>query len=177
MNLRLHQLAGGVAVCLLLGIQTNGLAAGAHRLGGGVHYWQTVDELDDAGFDIESDGLAYLVSYQYVASDYFKVEADLEIFPDGVGGIGETTYAPQGLLLLGAALYGGIGIGTFYVDNEFADEPFYMLRLGVDLEFLPNLHLDINGNYHFTDFDSIKTVDDDVDTDTITLGAILRFEF
>jgi opacity protein-like surface antigen len=171
-----HDMLRAVWALSALALMTSPIAgpAGEHRIGGGAHYWRTVEDLDDSDFDIDEDGLAYLVSYQYVAGSFLKLEVDLEIFPDGVGGIQETTYAPQALLLLGSGLYGGIGIGTFYVDNEFADDPFYVLRAGIDLELLPNLRLDINANYHFTDFESIETVDDDIDTDTITLGAMLR---
>ena len=65
----------------------------------------------------------------------------------------------------------------FYTDGEFSDDPFFVLRAGFDIEVLPSLRLDLNANYHFTDFESISTVDEDVDTDTITLGAMVRFEF
>ena len=150
--------------------------AGEHRMGGGAHYWRTIDDLEEDDFDIDEDGVAYLASYQYVAASMLKLEIDLEIFPEDFGGSDEVVYAPQVLALLGAGIYGGIGIGTFYVDDEFADDPFYSLRAGIDLEVLPSVRLDINANYTFTDFDSIKTVDQDVDTDTITLGAMLRIE-
>jgi hypothetical protein len=148
--------------------------AGEHRIGGGAHYWRTIEDLDETDFEIDEDGLAYLASYQYVAGGFVKFEIDLEVFPDGIAGIDETTYAPQAFLLLGSGLYGGIGIGTFYVDSEFADDPFYVLRAGIDLELLPHLRLDVHANYHFTDFESIETVDEDIDTDTLTIGAMLR---
>ena len=161
------------ALCLF-GAQAS--IAGGHRIGGGAHYWRTIDDLEENDFDIDEDGVAYLASYQYVAASMFKLEIDLEIFPDGFGGTNEVVYAPQVLALVGAGIYGGIGIGTYYVDDEFADDPFYTLRAGIDLEVLPSVRLDINANYTFSEFESIKTADKDIDTDTLTLGAMLRIE-
>ena len=53
--------------------------------------------------------------------------------------------------------------------------PGIVFRVGINLEILPQLWLDVNGNYQFTAFESIKTIDKDIDTDTVTLGAMLRF--
>ena len=170
--------------CVML---TCGLMAGAvlaapaaserHRIGGGVHYWRTVEELDAADFDVDEDGIAWLVSYQYLAGEYFKLELDVEFLPADFVGIQDDTLAPQAFALLGAGLYGGLGVGTFYTDSNFADDPFYVIRAGFDIEVLPAVRLDINANYHFADFDSISDVDDNVDTDTVTLGAMLRIAF
>ena len=163
-----------VGVLWLLGAQQT--MAGEHRIGGGAHYWRTIDDLEENDFDIDEDGLAYLASYQYVAASMFKLEIDLEIFPDGFAGTNEVVYAPQVLALVGSGIYAGIGIGVYYVDDEFADDPFFSLRAGIDLELLPSIRLDINANYTFTDFERIKTVDKDIDTDNVTLGAMLRIE-
>jgi hypothetical protein len=35
---------------------------------------------------------------------------------------------------------------------------------------------DINANYRFEEWDSIKTLDEDASSDTITLGAAVRIE-
>lgn len=168
-----------IAICLLalllVGPGVIQGMAGEHRLGGGAHYWKTIDAIDKADSnDIDEDGLAYLASYQYVAGGFFKLEANLEIFPDGIGGAGDTVLAPQAFALLGSGLYGGLGVGTFYTDSDFGDDLFYVVRAGIDLELLPALRLDIHANYHFTEFDSIKTIDETVDTDTITIGAMIR---
>ena len=44
------------------------VAAGEHRLGGGVHYWQSLDQLDDdfPEFEIQDDGISAVISYQYL---------------------------------------------------------------------------------------------------------------
>ncbi|MFA7455551.1 MAG: hypothetical protein WCZ10_13935, partial [Desulfobulbaceae bacterium] len=39
------------------------LQAGEHRIGGGVNYWTTVDDIDHD--DIDEDGFSYLISYQH----------------------------------------------------------------------------------------------------------------
>ena len=55
----------------------------------------------------------------------------------------------------------------------FNDTPFYMLRAGLDFAILPFLSLDINANYRFDDWSEFST--GDLDTDTIRLGAAVRF--
>ncbi len=145
-----------------------------HRVGGGIHYWKTIDELKDEHQSIDDSGIAWVVSYQY-APGLIKIEADLEIFPNGYGGSEETTLSPQAFIELGSAIYAAVGIGTVYandLDKTFSD-PIYILRVGLDLELLPRLFLDINGNYYFTNWEEWN----DVDTDTITLGAQVRVAF
>jgi len=44
---------------------------------------------------------------------------------------------------------------------------------GIDLLLLPKIHLDINADYRFAEWDEIY----DYDTDTITMGATVRFSF
>ena len=61
----------------------------------------------------------------------------------------------------------------YYSDGVFNDSPFYMLRAGFDFAILPFLSLDINANYRFDDWSSFST--NDLDTDTIRLGAAIRF--
>ena len=144
-------------------------------IGGGAHYWRTLEEIaDDDEFD--DDGLAYMASIQIVPARLLRIEADVEIFPDGFAGSTDTAYAPQGYLILGSALYAGLGVGTVYssdFEDDFSD-PFYVVRAGLNLELLPGLYLDLNANYHFVEWEEIEDVDDDADGDTITLGAMLR---
>ena len=165
-------LCSGVVAGLVSPVQ-----AGNHRLGGGVHYWRTIDDINIDDFQFDEDGLSFLGSYQYLFGEFFRIEGALEVFPDDFGAADDTVFAPQALLLLGAGIYGGLGIGTFVVDGTVGEDPFYLLRVGINLEVVPNLWLDINANYQFTDFNSIKTIDKDIDTDTVTLGAMLRVEF
>ncbi|HOW96553.1 MAG TPA: hypothetical protein P5567_15300 [Kiritimatiellia bacterium] len=164
----------GVLLALLfVSVFTLPAAAQESRLGGGVNYWRAIDDVDE---DFDEDGISWLVSYQYCPSEMFRIEADLEIFPDGVFGRGDTDYAPQAFAILGSWIYAGVGAGIYYFGDpikDWADDPFYVLRAGLDLEVLPDaLHLDIYGRYQFSDWGDI-----DVDTDTAILGGCVRFEF
>ncbi len=146
-----------------------------HQIGVGAHYWQAVENIDVD--DINENGFSYLVSYRYSPVSLFALQAELEIFPEDFMGIDDEVYSPQGMLIVGSVIYAGLGIGTYYYDGEFTDDPFYILRAGLDLELLPRIHIDVNGNYQFTDFESLKNIEDNIDTDTVTLGAAVRFEF
>lgn len=143
---------------------------GVHRLGVGANYWKTIDDIELS--DVDEDGFSWLASYQYAPVGLFKFEADLEYFPD-LGGESETVWAPQAFVLVGGTIYAGAGAGIYYSDGDWGDEPFYMLRAGLDFPVLPFLHLDVNANYRFNDWDTLSG--SDLNTDTIRLGAALRF--
>ncbi len=147
---------------------------GDSSIGLGVHAWRTVDDLHSEGFGgLRRDGISYLLSYQRGLLPLLKVELDGEYFPRGFGGSTHGAVAPQALVLVGGALYAGVGIGTIY-SRDFANDfshPFYLARVGVDLHLLPRFHLDVNANYHFNAFNELKGAS----TGTVTLGAIARF--
>ena len=95
---------------------------------------------------------------------------------DAAAGSDQYVFSPQAFLLVGEVLYAGAGIGINYSDSEFADEPFYALRVGLDIPIFPKIFLDVNVNYRFEEWDFDK-IEDDIDLDTLTLGAMLRFQF
>ena len=146
------------------------MAEGTHHIGAGVHYWVAVEDVDPD--NIDEDGYAWVFSYQLRPADLSAIQLDLEVLPDDFAGATETVYAPQAYFLLGVSVYGGVGIGTYYSDGEFADDPFYVLRAGLNLELLPRIHLDVSGNYRFTEWGDDVT--ENIDTDTVTLAAIAR---
>lgn len=160
--------------CILMA-SGQAIAEDRHRIGGGAHYWYTIDDIDVE--EIDEDGLAWIISYQFVPSPIFKLEADVEIFPSGFGGSESTVFAPQVLGLLGSWIYGGLGIGVYLNDDDTLDDPFYTIRAGLDLELLPSFHIDINANYVFMGSMGKKEVLEDIDTDTVTLGLIARVGF
>lgn len=149
-------------------------SAQGQRLGLGAHYWRTVDTVPD-GFD--RDGLSYRLTFQNNITPLLHYQVDLERFPSGFGGIEKAVYAPQAMLLVGRWVYGGVGAGILYSDGDFADRPFYLFRAGLDLSLLPRIRLDINANYHFSEWRGLSEMGRDIDTDTVTLGAALRFVF
>ncbi len=145
--------------------------AGTHSLGAGARYNVSVGNISD---DFDADGLSWLISYQYAPGSLFKIEADLELLPTDLTGLDEMMYYPQAYALLGGFIYGGIGVGKYYCDGEFSDDPVYTLRAGLDLGIIPDtLRLDINANYNFTEFDQIG----DFDADFITIAALARYNF
>ncbi len=145
------------------------LQAGEHRIGAGANYWIAVDDIDDD--DIDDDGFSYFVSYQHWW-DFVGLEVDLELLPDRFG---ETAYAPEAYVLFGSTIYGGAGIGIINTDDDFADEPFFALRVGLNLELLPKVFVDISANYRFNDTEELENDETDIDTDTVFLGAAVRF--
>lgn len=161
----------GVILCLLfLFCMAGQLQAAEHRIGGGVNYWVAVDDIDFD--DVDDNGFSYLASYQYWPG-LLGVEVDLEILPDKYG---ETAYAPQAFVLVGRSIYGGAGIGIEYRDGDFASEPFFAFRAGLNLELLPGIYGDFYGLYRFNDSADLDNEATDIDSDTIFFGAAVRFE-
>ena len=149
-------------------------AESAHRIGVGANYWMMLDDIDVD--NIDEDGVSWLATYQYKAAALLKLEADLEVFPDDFEGLDGVVYAPQAYLVVGSTIYAALGVGVFYADGDFADDPFYALRAGLDLEILPQLYLDLNANYRFADWAHPSDIADDIDGDTLMLGAAVRLE-
>jgi hypothetical protein len=168
--------AGSAAVLMAASLGMATPAAAEQRIGGGIHYWTALDDIEVDDVEIDDSGTSFLFSYQYVPAGLFKFEADVEYFTDGFGGGDSAAISPQAFVLLGSGLYGGLGIGVTYNEdlpgNNWSD-PFYALRAGFDIVVLPRIHLDINANYLFNSFDDI----DGADADSITLGAIARIAF
>lgn len=154
----------------VIAMTANVAIADEHRLGGGANYWVALDDIEIGEDEFDDDGLGFFASYQYWPG-LFGMEIDVEFLPDRFG---ESAISPQAYLLIGKGIYAGAGIGTTYTDGDFADEPFFALKAGINLELLPGLFLDIYGNYRFNDSADFDDEDTDIDTDTIFLGSALR---
>ncbi len=158
-------------------ILTGGTAARADelqarwRIGAGANYWVALKDLDE--HDVDEDGFSYLASVQ-LRNPMAGIGADVEMLPDRFG---KDAYAGQAYVILGKAVYAGAGIGITLTDGEFANEPFFSFRAGLDLEIFPGLYLDIYGQYRFKDRADLKNEDTDIDLDTIFLGGALRLSF
>ncbi|MEI6971929.1 MAG: hypothetical protein WCL44_10475 [bacterium] len=162
--------------------------ADPHRIGIGIQYLGDTKSIDT---DFKPDGLSYLASYQFVSSDLFRLEADIEILPPGLTD-GNIVYIPQVYAILGDTLYAGLGVGMVYDSDEltgntsgntgiqagnqevaeFKDGQHYNIRIGLDVPF-SSIHIDINANYRFTKFDELS----DFDGDRIQVGLLGRYEF
>jgi hypothetical protein len=150
-------------------------AAAQASIGFGVHSWRTIDDLRSEGFgDVKRSGFSYLVSYQAKLLPFVRAEIDGEFFPKGFGGSTHTAIAPEAFILVGAFIYGGVGVGTIYSStfNHDFSNPFYIGRAGVDLHLLPRFTLDLNGNYEVAAFNQLRHVK----TGTVTLGAVARLK-
>ena len=150
-------------------------AAGEHRLGLGAHFWKTLDNLSGDDFDgIEDDGLAWVVSYQYIPDSLIKFELDVEYYDGGFAGSPDSALTPVAFVMVGSKLYGALGVGLTYSGGlqDDVSDPFFAGRVGYVLSILPGIRVDINANYRTGAFEDLG----DADTDAITLGAILRFK-
>ena len=145
-----------------------------HRFGGGIHYWKSLEDIIIEGVDEE--GLAVLLSYQYQMLRFFTIEPMFEFLGSGYAGAEEAVLAPQIYLLVGRGIYAGGGIGLHFTGGKAADNPFFGLRVGLDVEIFPTIFLDINANYRSETWGFGK-IHEDIQLNTITLGAIVRFEF
>ena len=163
-----------VAIIGLFASAPGARAESTHRLGVGANYWTMLDDIDVD--DIDKNGFSGLVTYQYKPAALLKLEADLEVFPEGFQGIDNVACAPEAYLVLGSVIYGAAGIGILYADGDFDSNPFYALRAGLDLEIIPRFHLDLNVNYRFAEATHLRDVARDIDADTLMLGAALRLE-
>jgi hypothetical protein len=162
-------------VLLLTFTGSSPAGAAEHRFGVGVNYWRTLDDLVDEGFDVEEDGLAPVVTYQYRPGGLIGLQIDLEYFEEGFGGSLSEALSPQVYVTVGGGLYGAVGVGITY-SSDFQDEfsdPFWAARVGFDFELLPKIHLDIHANYRANAFSEL----DQADTDTVILGAAVRAGF
>ncbi len=157
-----------MGVLTLWGVEQARAEESGHRIGGGANYWTTIDDVD--ADNIDEDGFSYYVSYQY-RGDLLGLEVDVEMMPDALG---DDVLAPQAYLIVGGDIYAAAGVGWLYVDDEFADDPFYALRAGLDLELLPAINVDIYATYRFSPDIELDDAVDDIDTDTIFLGAAVR---
>jgi hypothetical protein len=160
------------AIALMLAMAGPGAAA-EHRLGLGLHYWQSIDELAKDFPGVEDSGVSWVGSYQLDPVGLFKFNLDLEYFRDGFGGSEGSALAPQVLALIGGKLYGGVGVGqTFSSSFENNRSSAYFIgRLGLDFALLPRLRLDLNLNYQADAFNEL----DEADTGALTLGVVARF--
>jgi len=149
---------------------TLGTARAENRIGAGVNYWRFIDDLEG---DVDESGLSFYASYQR-RGGLLGVELAAEIFPYRLDG---DAWAPQAYLLVGSGIYAGIGVGIMSVNGEWADDPFFALKAGLNFEILPKIFLDISASYRFSNKEQLKDKETDIDTDTVFLGAAVRLGF
>ncbi len=161
-------------LCALLAVVLVGALAPPAECGSkwglGIHYRKTLGDISDNA-DWDENALGFIGSYQFGLA-FLTVEADLEWVPD-YGGTGKDLFEPQAWGLIGGFLYGGAGIGIGHYDGDWLDNPFYALRLGVNVSLF-GIGLDVFGSYRFQKIDDLQGLDGD-DLNSMTFGAIARF--
>ena len=146
------------------------------ELGAGATYWYSIDAAKDQSFD--RDGLGWMITSRIPLSDFFAIGLEVEQSPDNFVFLSKRLYLPSVYAVLGNGIYGAIGIGTYYYDGDFYGDTWYALRAGFKVPVITDaLVLDVNINYRVEDWDGIKEVGDNVDTDTLMVGAALRLLF
>ncbi len=170
--LRSFDLRTLLLLLLVGGLIGSAASAAEHRIGFGMHYFKSLDDLEDDDFDLDEDGLVPVFSYQYRPAGLFFIEADLEYHSDGFGGAVGSSYSPQVFLMFGYGLYGGIGAGVTVADDfeDNVSDVFYLARIGWSFKVLPRISFDLNANYASGSFSTL----DEFDSDSITLGASVR---
>ena len=172
----MRKIAVAALAACLMAAETMAGNNGDFELGVGATYWYSIDEAKDQSFD--RDGLGWMISSRIPLSKAFSIGLEVEQSPDNFVFLDERLYLPAAYALIGDGIYGGLGLGTYYYDGDFYGDIWYALRAGFKVPLLDNaLVLDVNVNYRVEDWDGIKDAGDDVDTDTLMIGAALRLVF
>lgn len=146
-----------------------------HQVGLGLHYWTAVEDLEDEGFDLDESGTSAYGLWRVGFPGPLALELDLEYFDDDFAGADGSALSPQLFVLVGGFLYGGVGVGVTIADLPDGDDvsdPFYAARLGLSIPLFVRVRLDVNANYQADTYSSLANAD----SDSITLGAALRFK-
>ncbi len=162
-------------IALVLGGTELQAADSNFQIGVGANYWVAVEDAIDDSFD--EDGLGWMISSRYMFTPYFGLGLELERSPDNYIQLEEPIYCPAAYLIVGKGLYGGLGVGTYFYDGEFIEDVFYALRVGLAVEIVPHLILDLNVNYRVDKWSGIKEADDNIDTDNVLFGGAVRLMF
>jgi hypothetical protein len=162
-------LVAALSLIAVIGIATPAVAL--PQLGIGLHYLRTLEEIQ-AGSDTHQNDFAVFGSITIPVA-IIKIEGDVEWIPDYLGS-DSSLWQPSayGFLSLGL-IYGGVGIGIGYLDGEWASNPWYGLRAGVEIG-LAGLALDGFASYRFQSA-SYGSGAQNFDLDAITFGVQAKF--
>jgi hypothetical protein len=139
-------------------------------IGAGLHYLRTVGDFDDVD-EVDKDNFGVIGSLQFPAS-MLTLEANVEWISDFIGS-GHDLIEPSAYALIGKMIYGGAGIGIGHIDGDWQSDPFYALRLGVNIP-IGNLSGDIYGTYRFQSDEDLEELTGE-DLDSATLAGVLRW--
>lgn len=160
-------------VSVLLGL-TVAAAHAESSLGLGVRAFRTVD---DVPHRFQKTGLGATLSLRTQFNDLVAGQIELDHYTDGYAGAPKDVLAPQAFLLVGGELYAGAGVGILYSSEDFADKPFFVLRIGYLAPISDRLALDLSASYEFSEWKRINEFDPTVSSDTFVLSAAFRLGF
>ncbi len=169
-------LAAALVAALLAAAPSAATAGESFEIGIGANYWYSIKEAKDKSFD--RDGLGWMLTSRIFLSDFFSIGLEVEQTPEDFVFLEDKLYLPAAYALVGNVVYAGLGIGNYYYDGDFYGDIWYALRAGFKIPILSrSLVLDVNVNYRVEDWDKIKKARDDIDSDTLMVGAALRLAF
>lgn len=168
----MRKLAIAAAAATLLAF---GAKATDFEIGVGANYWYSLHDAVEESFD--KDGLGWMLSTRIMFTDYIGIGLEVEKSPDNYVELEEPMYAPAAYAILGDWIYASIGVGTYFYDGDFISDTWYALRAGLKFHIAPMLVLDINGNYRVDKWDDMGHAKDNIDGDSVILGAALRLAF
>jgi len=161
-----------ILMAIALFVSFAGTAHAGHSLGVGVHYLRNLGDItDDGAVDLNQNSASLLGSFKSGAGP-LKVDGQVEYIFDYIG-TGHEMWQPSVWGLFGNTLYGGVGMGIGYTNNEWQTNPFYALRAGVNLP-LAAMGLDLYATYNFQSDKELENLTGE-DLDSMTFAAILRF--
>ena len=158
------------AVAALICAPGEASAIVGHSFGIGLHYLRNLADLQEGeGFDENSFGM--IGSYQF-GMPLVTLEGNVEYVPNFLG-TDHGLVEPSAYLVTSGLIYFGGGIGIGYIDGNWQSDPFYALRLGVNLS-LGGLGLDVYTTYRFQQDDDVEELTGE-DLDSLTFAGVLRF--
>ena len=131
---------------------------------------------EGTGTSLIGDLPAAIVTYHLLPNQLLSFSADVEVLPEDDAGLDEALIAPQLFLAVGKDIYAGLGTGIYFQDGEYADQPFYSIKAGIDLELFPFVYLDFSADYRFRDWEFIG-LSDGFMLEDLALGGMLRIQF
>ncbi len=165
----LKALIPGVLALSLIGWSAAANAGGS--IGGGVHYLRNLGDITKSNTGLDQNSFSLIGSYQHSLA-LLKIEGNLEYIFNYIGS-DKSMWEPSAYVLTSGLIYGGAGIGIGYIDGDWQNDPFYALRLGVNVG-LAGLALDVYGTYRFQNDSDLKAVTGE-DLNSVTFAALVRF--
>jgi len=146
-----------------------------HRPGIGMRYRRPLQGTESEL--LSRDGTSWILGYQFAWHHLFRADAALELIPWNFAGEKPIIVAPQVSFLVGAGLYGGVGLGVFLSADGVVDRPFLTFRAGFEPEFQPALILDLGVDYRTITWTEEVPFSTTEPLDNLSLSATLRYEF